>query len=74
MEEFFRTEIAEFLNNTEDEIYCKLTNEEVEKVVNNTIDNITNDNEMNSVITQTIEWYVSKYIYNSELYMKYKGE
>lgn len=74
MEEFFRTEISEFLNNTEDEIYCKLTDEEVEKVVNNTIDKIMCDNEMNNVITETISWYVSKYIYNSELYMKYKGE
>ena len=74
MEEFFRTEIAEFINNTEDEIYCKLTDEEIERVVKDTITPIMCDNEMNSVITQTIEWYVNKYIYNSDLYMKYKGE
>lgn len=74
MEEFFRTEIAEFINNTEDEMYCKLTDEEVEQVVNNTIDNIMNDNELNDVITQTIEWYVNHYIYNSELYDKHKEE
>ena len=74
MEEFFKTEIAEYINNTEDEMYCKLTDEEVNQVVNNTIDNIMNDNELNNVITQTIEWYVNHYIYNSELYTKYKGE
>lgn len=74
MEEFFRTEIAEFLNNSEDEMYCKLTDEEIEQVVNNTINLIMCDNEMNSVVTSTIEWYVNHYIYNSELYMKYKEE
>lgn len=74
MEEFFKTEIVEFINNTEDEIYCKLAEEEIERVVKDTIIPIMCDNEMNSVITQTIEWYVNKYIYNSDLYMKYKGE
>ena len=59
MKEFFRTEIAEFINNTEDELYCKLTDEEIEQVVNNTIDKIMCDNEMNNVITSTIEWYVN---------------
>lgn len=64
MEKFFRNEITEFINNHEDELYCKLTDEEVEQVVNNTIDEIMCDDEMNRVISYTIGWYVDHYIYN----------
>ena len=74
MLEFFRTEIAEYLNNVEDEIYSKLTEEEIERVVDNTITNVVNDGELNMVIDETISWYVSKYVYDGGLYEKYKGE
>ena len=74
MLEFFRTEIAEYLNNVEDEIYSKLTEEEIERVVDNTINNVVNDGELNMVIDETISWYVSKYVYDGDLYEKYKGE
>ena len=74
MIEFFRTEIAEYLNNVEDEIYSKLTEEEIERVVDNTINNVVNDGELNMVIDETISWYVSKYVYDGDLYEKYKGE
>lgn len=74
MIEFFRTEIAEYLNNVEDEIYSKLTEEEIERVVDNTINNVINDGELNMVIDETISWYVSKYVYDGDLYEKYKGE
>lgn len=73
MIEFFRTEIAEYLNNVEDEIYSKLTEEEIERVVDNTINNVINDGELNMVIDETISWYVSKYVYDGDLYEKYKG-
>ena len=74
MIEFFRTEIAEYLNNVEDEIYSKLTEEEIERVVDNTINNVVNDGELNMVIDETISWYVSKYVYDGDLYEKYKEE
>lgn len=74
MIEFFRTEIAEYLNNVEDEIYSKLTEEEIERVVDNTINNVINDGELNMVIDETISWYVSKYVYDGDLYEKYKEE
>lgn len=64
MEEFFRNEIINYINNTESELYCKLTDEEVEQVANNTINEIMCDDEMNRVISYTIGWYVDHYICN----------
>lgn len=64
MEEFFREEITNFINNTENELYCKLTDEEVEQIVDNTINDIMTDDEMNKVISYIIGWYVDHYIYN----------
>ena len=72
MEDFIRDEIYMFLNNTDCEEYCKLNDDDIEDVVNNVIDDVCNDNELNSVITYTIEWYVNHYIYNSDLYHKVK--
>ena len=40
--------------------------------VDNTIDNILLDNELNETITQTILWYMNRYINNSDLYEKVK--
>ena len=72
MEDFIRDEICMFLNNTECEDYCKLNDDDIEDIVNNTIDDVMSDNELNSVITYTIKWYVDHYIYNSDLYYKVK--
>lgn len=72
MEDFIRDELYNFLNNTDCEEYCKLNDDDIEDIVNNTIDDVMNDNELNSVITYTIKWYVDHYIYNSDLYYKVK--
>ena len=72
MEDFIRDELYMVLNNTECEEYCKLNNNDIEDIVNNVIDDVCADNELNSVITQTMEWYINHYIYNSDLYEKVK--
>ncbi len=70
MEAFLRDDIANFINNTESETYCNLSDDDIEDIVNNTIDSIMTDNDLNNAITSTIEWYVNHYIYNSDLSKK----
>lgn len=72
MEDFIRDELYNFLNNTEREEYCKLNDDDIEDIVNNVIGDVCTDNELNNVITQTMEWYINRYIYNSDLYEKVK--
>lgn len=63
MEEFFRNEIINYINNQDEDRYYKLTTDDVREIVDNTIDDIMTDDEMNKVISYTIGWYVDHYIY-----------
>ena len=66
MREFFMEEICEFINNTENEDYIKLSDEEIDKIAENIVDEVMCDNELNRVITDTIEWYVNHELYKDE--------
>lgn len=66
MREFFMEEICNFINNTENEDYIKLSDEEIDKIAENIIDEVMLDNELNRVITDTIEWYVNHELYKDE--------
>ena len=70
MQDFIRDEMYFILGNNED--YKNLNNIDMEEVVDNTIDNILLDNELNETITQTILWYMNRYINTSDLYDKVK--
>lgn len=63
MREFFMEEICNFINNTENEDYIKLSDEEIDKIAENIVDEVMCDNELNRVITDTIEWYVNHELY-----------
>lgn len=66
MREFFMEEICNFINNTENEDYIKLSDEEIDKIAENIVDEVMCDNELNRVITDTIEWYVNHELYKDE--------
>lgn len=56
--------ICDFLNNTESEEYCKLSDKDIDTIADNIASDVLNDNEFNSVLNNTIEWYANKYINN----------
>lgn len=66
MREFFMEEICNFINNTENEDYIKLSDEEIDKIAENIVDEVMCDDELNRVITDTIEWYVNHELYKDE--------
>ena len=66
MREFIMEEICNFINNTENEDYIKLSDEEIDKIAENIVDDVMLDNELNRVITDTIEWYVNHELYKDE--------
>lgn len=66
MREFIMEEICNFINNTENEDYIKLSDEEIDKIAENIVDKVMLDNELNRVITDTIEWYVNHELYKEE--------
>lgn len=66
MREFIMEEICNFINNTENEDYIKLSDEEIDKIAENIVDEVMCDNELNRVITDTIEWYVNHELYKEE--------
>lgn len=66
MREFIMEEICNFINNTENEDYIKLSDEEIDKIAENIVDDVMLDNELNRVITDTIEWYVNHELYKEE--------
>ena len=66
MREFVMEEICNFINNTENEDYIKLSDEEIDKIAENIVDEVMLDNELNRVITDTIEWYVNHELYKDE--------
>lgn len=63
MREVILDEICNFINNTENEDYIKLTDEEIDNLAEKIVDNVLQDNELNRVLTDTIEWYVNKELY-----------
>lgn len=62
--------IYDYINNTESEDYIKLTDEQVDNIVENIIDKVLLDDDIYRAETQTIEYYVNKEIYN----IKMRGE
>ena len=66
MRAFVMEEICNFINNTENEDYIKLSDEEIDKIAENIVDEVMCDNELNRVITDTIEWYVNHELYKDE--------
>lgn len=66
MREFIMEEICNFINNTENEDYIKLSDEEIDKIAENIVDEVMLDNELDRVITDTIEWYVNHELYKDE--------
>lgn len=66
MREFFMEEICEFINNAESEDYIKLSDEEIDKIAENIVEEVMCDDELNRVITDTIEWYVNHELYKDE--------
>lgn len=56
---FFKEEIYNYINNTEREGFCEMSDEEVDELVNKVVDKVMCDNEMNTEISNTIEWYVN---------------
>lgn len=56
---YFEEEIYNYINNTGREEFCEMSDEEVDELVNKVIDEVMCDNEMNTEISNTIEWYVN---------------
>ena len=54
--------IATYLNNTEEELYCKLTDEQIDEVVENIVDKVEEDTELINVLEDTIDYYAKRYI------------
>ena len=60
---FFREKIYDCINNIiEDEKVCKMTDKEVDSLVNSILDNVMYDDELISFLNNTIEWYAKHYI------------
>lgn len=56
---FFREKIYDCINNIiEDEKICKMTDEEVDSLVNEILDKVMYDDELISCMNNTIEWWV----------------
>ncbi len=62
LEEVLKTEICDYINNVEDEVFCELTDEEVDEVAENIWGAVADDNELSNVLNSTIEWYAKHYI------------
>ena len=66
MRELIEEEICIFINNTENEDYVKLTNEEINNIAKKIVDKVLLDEELNRVLNNTIEWYVNHELYKEE--------
>lgn len=64
--DLIKDEICNFINNTESEDYIKLSDEEIDNIAENIVDNILLDNDFNRVLTETIEWYVNHELYKED--------
>lgn len=63
MRELILDEICNFINNTENEDYIKLTDKEIDDLAEKIVDSVLLDNELNKVLNETIEWYVNHELY-----------
>lgn len=63
--DIIKDEICNFINNTESEDYIKLTDEEIDNIAENIADKVLLDNDVNVVLTETIEWYVNHELYEN---------
>lgn len=61
--DIIKDEIYNFINNTENEDYIKLTDEEIDNIAENIVDKVLLDEDLNRVLTETIEWYVNHELY-----------
>lgn len=64
--DIIKDEICNFINNTESEDYIKLTDEEIDNIAENIADKVLLDNDVNVVLTETIEWYVNHELYKED--------
>ena len=63
MRELILDEICNFINNTENEDYIKLTDKEIDDLAEKIVDSVLLDKELNKVLNDTIEWYVNHELY-----------
>lgn len=63
MRELILDEICNFVNNTENEDYIKLTDKEIDDLAEKIVDSVLLDEELNKVLNDTIEWYVNHELY-----------
>lgn len=63
MRELILDEICNFVNNTENEDYIKLTDKEIDDLAEKIVDSVLLDEELNRVLNDTIEWYVNHELY-----------
>lgn len=63
MRELVLDEICNFVNNTENEDYIKLTDKEIDDLAEKIVDSVLLDDELNRVLNDTIEWYVNHELY-----------
>ena len=54
--------IATYLNNTEEELYCKLTDEQIDEVVKNIKNEVVQDKELVREFENTVDYYAKRYI------------
>lgn len=54
--------IATYLNNTEEELYCKLTDEQIDEVVKNIKNEVLQDKELVREFGNTVDYYAKRYI------------
>lgn len=57
---FFKEEVYNYISNAENEEFCKMSDEKVDELVDKVVDKVMCDDEMNTEINNTIEWYVNK--------------
>ena len=55
--------ICDFLNNTECEEYCNLTNNEIDEIAKAIVPNVEANVLNGESIIECTEWYANKYIY-----------
>ena len=63
MRDLILDEICNFINNTENEDYIKLTDKEIDDLAEKIVDSVLLDKEFNKVLNDTIEWYVNHELY-----------
>lgn len=66
MKEFIMDEICNFIADTNNEGYQDLSSEEIDELAEDVVDDIMSDNELNNVLTSTIEWYVNQALADRE--------